>query len=290
LAPKLLPHFPQHTKYVEVFFGGGAVFFKKEPSPVEVINDIDGDVHNLYFVLRHQELFSRFKRLAEATLHCRGTFNSCRQVVDTPFQAHTDEERVNRAWMFFVRCRQAYSGKPRESWRYDHRGSARGMGKTTADWWSAVKRLPHIHARLRTTTVENDDFESLIKRHDRPESFFYLDPPYVTATRTHKKEYRHEMTDDDHRRLVKTLLRIKGMAALSGYAERTAGGEHGLYRPLEDAGWHRASFDVSCHSATPDADTGKKPTRTEVLWRCPKTMEKLEESKRLGASASGKEA
>jgi len=81
LASKLLPYFPQHTKYVEVFFGGGAVFFKKEPSPVEVINDIDGDVHNLYFVLRHQELFSRFKRFAEATLHCRGTFNSCRQVV-----------------------------------------------------------------------------------------------------------------------------------------------------------------------------------------------------------------
>jgi len=283
----LLRLFPPHHKYVEVFFGGGALFFRKQPSPLEVINDIDDDVFNLYSVLRQPKLFRMFKRLTEATLHCRATFDSCQGVLESPTQKLSTEEQVKRAWMFFVRCRQAYSGKPGQSWRYDRTGSARGMAKTTANWCSAVERLPQIHARLRRTLIENNDFERLIAIHDGPETFFYLDPPYVTSSRVHKKEYRHEMTDEDHQRLVNQLLSIEGMAALSGYATSTSGAEHGLYRELEDNGWRRIAFDVACPSGTPNKQTGKRPRRTEVLWLCPKCVERLGGGRELSRLSLG---
>ncbi|WP_049191956.1 DNA adenine methylase, partial [Serratia marcescens] len=63
LARQILPLFPKHTCYVEPFCGGAALFFSKEPSKVEVVNDINGELINLYRVVKHhlEEFVRQFK-------------------------------------------------------------------------------------------------------------------------------------------------------------------------------------------------------------------------------------
>ena len=96
--------------------------------------------------------------------------------------------------------------------------------------------------------IEHDDFRKIIERYDTPETFFYLDPPYVHSTRK-QGEYRYEMTDEDHCQLVDMLLSIKGKAMLSGY-------QNEIYKKLEKYGWKRLDFETVCHAAGCTRDTG----------------------------------
>lgn len=103
--------------------------------------------------------------------------------------------------------------------------------------------------------VENLHFRKLLPLYDRPETLFYLDPPYVPDTRING-EYRHEMDVAEHEELVALLLDLKGMAILSGYASE-------VYQPLEQAGWQRVEIETLAHTS---AGRGK---RTECLWVSP---------------------
>ncbi len=71
LASRILELMPEHVHYVEPFFGGGAVLFRKPPELIEkhseVINDIYGDLVNFWKVLQSPELFPEFERIANLT-------------------------------------------------------------------------------------------------------------------------------------------------------------------------------------------------------------------------------
>ena len=70
LAKHLLPMFPEHSCYVELFSGGAALFFLRQiPAKVEVLNDINGQLVNLYRVVQHH--FDEFVRQFEWTLTSR---------------------------------------------------------------------------------------------------------------------------------------------------------------------------------------------------------------------------
>ena len=115
--------------------------------------------------------------------------------------------------------------------------------------------------RLSLVQIENRDAARLIADMDSPSTLFYLDPPYVTATRTDKNRYTHELDDDAHRRLAATLDGVKGMVVLSGYASD-------LYRSLfEDRGWRRVDTETT-------ANGGVK--RRESLWLSPRTLAALD--------------
>ncbi len=141
------------------------------------------------------------------------------------------------------------------------------MPKVVASYLSAIERLPEIHSRLRTAKLENRDFREIIKEHDGPDTFFFLDPPYVTGTRRAKDVYQHEMTDEDHEELIELLLGIKGKAMLSGYANP-------IYGPLECACWKRIDFAVTCAAgansvmkSSNDKETAKQRfARVETVW------------------------
>jgi DNA adenine methylase len=101
---------------------------------------------------------------------------------------------------------------------------------------------------LRGVVIEHRDALEVMAQHDAPTTLHYVDPPYVASTRDNGSDYRHEMTDDDHRRLAACLKKLKGSVVLSGYAS-----------PLYDllfAGWQRVERPVA-------ASGGR---RTEVLW------------------------
>jgi DNA adenine methylase len=207
LVSKLLPFVPDHQTYVEVFAGGAALFFAKDTSPIEVINDLDSGIVNFYRVLRDPGKFKRFQFLVSLTPFSREEHARCKAT----WADYEDE--VERAHRWFVVNRMCYGGVFDSGFGKSVTAGRNGMATNVASYLSTIDRLPQIAARLLRVQLENQDFREIIEGYDRPETFFYLDPPYVLSTRKNKA-YRHEMTDDDHRELVEALLNIRGKAVL----------------------------------------------------------------------------
>lgn len=258
MVAKLLPLIPPHHIYCEVFGGAASLLCAKEPSAVEVYNDIDSRLVNLFRVLRDREAFEELRRLVALTLHSREEFKAAKVL-------HMQGNEVERAWRFFMLSRQSFSAKL-TSWGYGVGSNARGMAAQTSKWIGAIEMLPELHERWMRVQVENDGWQRVLERFDTPETFFYLDPPYVLGTRS-GKAYDYELSDAEHGDLVARCLKLQGKVLLSGY-------ENGLYSPLVEAGWRSAKWKTACHAAGRTRLTGLKgagsamarQARTEVVW------------------------
>lgn len=128
------------------------------------------------------------------------------------------------------------------------------MNEQASAWLNAVDGLPSIHQRLKRVVVLNRDAVDVIRSQDGPQTFFYLDAPYVASTRTVAEVYEHEMTLQQHEELLRTIKKCEGKVMMSGYA-------NDLYDGLL-CGWHRHQFDLPNNSASGDT----KRRVTEVLW------------------------
>ena len=283
MVGNLLPLIPEHEIYVEVFGGGASLLFAKEPSPVEIYNDLDSGLVLFFRCLRDPQKLRKLRRLLmtmpysrEEYCYCRDTWEDC-------------EDEVQRAFRWFVVARMSFSGLFGNSWGATVTKSSRGMAGTSSRWMSAIEELPIIHERVMKTQIENNDFRKIFETYDTEETLFYVDPPYVPETRR-GGAYRHELNADDHRELVQILLGLKGMGLLSGYATN-------LYRPLEDAGWRRFDYQTICHAAGRTRVSGlqgkghvkEKQSRTESVWvspRCGKVVE-MPDGSRVLASRCG---
>ena len=242
--------FPKHTCYVEVFGGAGNILLQKPTSKVEVFNDIDSDIYNLFRVLR--EDFDEFHRLVKYTPHSRETYD------DFVKQLQTETDAVKRAAMWYSVACQSFSGIHGKSWSFTKQANKATQYKNKVD------RLPEIVDRLREVNIENRDFEFILDAYDGKDTFFYLDPPYVLETRR-DGGYANEMTIEDHERLVGILLVVKGKVMLSGY-------QHAVYDALD--GWNRHEIEVLAHSVGRTRVSGlqgegnltEKQKRTESVY------------------------
>ena len=254
LAPWIIAHLPQHRVYVEPFGGGGSVLLRKPRSYAEVYNDLDGEMVNLFRVARDngQELLE----LLRLTPFARDEFGEAWFAHENP----TEQARrtVVRAFMGFASAAVTKERKPAGSLRGGRpttgfRANSNKSGSTPArDWMNYPEALDAIIDRLRGVVVENRNAMDLMPQHDSEQTVFYVDPPYVAATRDKGGDYRHEMTDADHERLAEVLHGLCGAVVLSGYGCE-------LYDRLY-AGWQRIE-------RTAHADGGRD--RTEVLWLSP---------------------
>lgn len=260
MIAKLLPLITPHHIYVEPFGGGASLLFAKPPSPVEVYNDLNEGLVNLFRVLRDPEQFAEFHRLVSLTPYSRAEFNYCRD----NWQEQGDP--VQRAYQFYAVARMSFSGRFGSGFSSALTSSRRGMVDTASQWLSIIEQLPEIHTRLMRVQIECQDWRTILERYDMPETLFYLDPPYMPDTRSDKR-YEHELTAEDHTELVDRLLGIQGQAILSGY-------DHPVYQPLTDAGWARKEWQTACYAAGRTRATGilgdgasmaMRP-RTEVVW------------------------
>lgn len=165
LAKHILPLFPAHTCYVEPFCGAAALYFLKEPSKVEVINDINGELVNLYRVVKHH--LEEFVRQFKWALVSRQIY---KWLQDTPEETLTD---IQRAARFYYLQKQAFGGKVAEH--------TFGISTTSAPRFNLLRieeELSMAHLRLSRTLVEHMDWAACIRRYDRPHTLFYCDPPY----------------------------------------------------------------------------------------------------------------
>jgi DNA adenine methylase len=165
LAKTILPMFPEHTCYVEPFCGGAALFFKKPLSDVEVINDINGDLINMYRVVKHHP--DEFIRQFNGTLISREMYN---WLQSTPIETLTDIQRATR---FYYLQKLSFGGKLN--------GQNFGIATISGPRLNLLRLeedLSQAHLRLSRTFVENLYWEDCITKYDRPHSLFYCDPPY----------------------------------------------------------------------------------------------------------------
>lgn len=199
----ILPLIPDHKIYVEPFFGGGAVFWAKEASRTEVINDVNANIVNFYEVLKHD--FFKLREKIEATLHSRLTYKSAMVVYDCPWLF----DRTTRAWAFWVVTNQGFSCKI-GSWGYDRDKRA----KTIANKIEAFKE--DLTERLKTTQIEQNDAHKVISSRDTEDTFVYADPPYIDTNQGHYGGYTHEHFKRD----LDALANMKGKFLLSTYPSK----------------------------------------------------------------------
>lgn len=198
----ILPLIPKHEIYVEPFVGGGAVYWAKEPSAVEVINDTSGEVVNFYHIL--QTKFRMLLREVQTTLHSRGQFHHAKVIYQYP-ELFTP---LKRAWAFWMLSCQSYSSSLGCGWRY-----VKGVKvvRDTNNRRKAIKK--ELVARLQGTQIECRDALKVIETWDSPNAFFYLDPPYYNANMGHYDGY----TLGDFTNLLHRLSKMKGKFLLSSY-------------------------------------------------------------------------
>jgi DNA adenine methylase len=250
LMRTILPLLPPHHHYVSVFGGTGADLLAKPRSRVETFNDLDKDVVGFFRVLADAATRRALCRRVEATAYSRREYEYAFRVLRA-----AGHDPVTRAWAFLVAANQGLAGaaavSPRASasdWGYVRRGTS-----PAARWPRLPARLEAVAARFRGVQIENRPWEDVLRRYDDPGALFFLDPPYLPSARA-CEVYRHEMAEDDHRRLLRAVVRLRGRAVLTGYAG-----------PLYDeylAGWPSVRLRQKCLIAR----GGDKPPRDEVIW------------------------
>ncbi|WP_186071111.1 DNA adenine methylase [Burkholderia gladioli] len=197
LADILIPRFPAHECYVEVFAGGAALYFLRPPAKVEVINDINGELINLYRVVQHH--LEKFVRQFKWALTSRQVFEWLKQTVP---ESLTD---IQRAARFYYLQKSCFGGKLE--------GQTFGT-KTLAPPGLNLLRLEEdlsaAHLRLASAFIERLDWAECIDRYDRPHTLFYLDPPYLDTA-----GYGVAFPFEQYERMAERLRSLKGRATLS---------------------------------------------------------------------------
>ena len=238
MAKQICSMMPAHRSYLEPFFGSGAVLFNKTPSPIETVNDVDGDVVNFFKVLRDnpEELF----RLISMTPYSRDIFDD----------AHTNRggTDMERAYKFAIRSKMGHGFKTYQKTGFKMDIQGRENSYAVNCWNRLPMDLFEAAARLKEVQIENRPALDLIGRFNYENVLIYADPPYLMSTRG-GKQYKHEMTEQDHVELLDALKQHKGSVILSGYP-------HEMY-DSELKGWSR----ITRKSYNQNADR-----RTEVLW------------------------
>lgn len=255
LAPWIIAQFPPHRVYVEPFGGAASVLLRKPRTYAEVYNDLDGDVVNFFRVLQDPCRARRLIELLTLTPFARAEFEIAYQPAS---------RAIERARRLAIRSYMGFGSNAHASTEKGHRSTgfranSHRSGTTPArDWMNYPQALATAVERWRGVIVEDRDAFKVIETHDRADTLFYVDPPYMHETRSagavnhfdiKYRMYRHELDDAGHKRLLEALSTVRGMAAISGYSAP-------LYeRALR--GWRRIETDAF-------ADGARR--RVEVLW------------------------
>ena len=199
LRKQILELMKAHTCYVEVFFGAGWVYFGKEPSKVEVINDIDGELINLFKMIQNHP--DEINRILETHVVSREIFTELRQV---PTEYMTE---IQRAVRYLYLINHSYSGKA-STFGYSPMQHPKQKIRNK-------EFINSIANRLKNTYVENLDFETLIRKYDREKTLFFLDPPYFETSMDFTGEIKIDFGEEEHFKLRDLCSEIKGSFILT---------------------------------------------------------------------------
>jgi DNA adenine methylase len=238
IANTIVSHFGEHYHYVEPYFGSGAVFFTKDPSPHELLNDSNQLLVNFFRVLRDRT--DELVWALETTPWSREEYNK------SDVATGDDLEDARR---FVVRIWQAHASDLAKKTGWKNRGvrqRARGM---SVRWQRVPSELTQLAWRLQDAEIESRSALEVIKRFAAADALIYADPPYLPSTRT-QTMYGQEMTEAEHVQMLELLVAHPGPVVLSGY-------DNDLYNTALH-GWERVSV------KPPKVE--KQAVRMEMLW------------------------
>ena len=250
LASRIVKCLPPHNAWVEAFCGSAAITLAKKPAPIEIINDMDDQIVNLFQQLREnpEEL--------------------CRQIALTPYSKaeyslsrseifHT--EPLEKARRFLVATMMSVNGAigGKNSGFSFSQSYTRGNCEARVNrWYNLPERLEKIVERLRRVRIENRDARQLINMFiDRPATLIYMDPPYLMNRST---TYNVDANDSSfHEEMLDICCKSRSMILVSGY-------DNILYNSIltPKKGWTKIEIDTSTRSTS-----GKDSYRKEVLWK-----------------------
>lgn len=239
ISGQIISLFCPHHSYVEAFLGSGAILMRKPRSNIETVNDLDGEVINLFDCVLHDA--ERLAREIYLTPYAR-------QIYDSAY-GETPKNRYERARNFFIRCNMGHGFRTtgeKVGWKNDVQGRERAYAAQA--WLKLPEVILETAERFRGVQIENRPAAELIPRFNHKNVLIYCDPPYLLSTR-HGKQYRCEMTEKDHSDLLEILRAHTGPVLISGY-------ESDLYNDALQ-GWHK-EYVVSY------SQTASK--KLEVLW------------------------
>lgn len=262
LAQWIVDHFPPHRVYVESFAGAASVLLRKPRAAMDVYNDLDENIVNLFRVLRDPEQSAALLDRLRLTPYARAEHETA--------MSGMHEGPIDRAWVTVVRGMMGHGSRGATSrHRTGFRTAIRSGFSPATDWTSYVDALPLIVARLRGVLIEQKPALEVARRYDADDTLHYFDPPYLASVRFDfggGRTYRHELTDEQHVELAGEAHRLRGFVIVSGYPS-----------PLYDElyrGWERHQADVF--------SDGRQP-RSEVLWLSPACSAALRATRSQGS-------
>lgn len=205
IAEWIIQYIPSHDIYCEPFFGGGAVFFAKQPSYLEVINDSNAMLINFY--RQCQENFDIMASKIQNELHSE--FRYCQaEKIYSGLKSASDIEKAVATWLVF---NQSWNASARAGWKFDQ-GSG---GSHTGIVFAHARRnfCPWLKKRLQYVQISCRDALQVIRDRDSERTFFYLDPPYPGTNQGHYSGYTWKELEE----LLTLLQSIQGQFALSNY-------------------------------------------------------------------------
>ncbi len=205
LAPKIVSLLPSHRLYVEVFGGAANVLLAKPPSPIEVYNDRDGSLVNLFETVRRHPLL--FLERAEFLLYSRELALAWQRQVSNGFDG-ADVDHVEMAVRTYYALVSGFGGDRQGSWAFSRDGTAKGGA---GRWTSVLGRVAALSERLRSVVIDCLDFRQCVENWDTDKTVFYCDPPYLYST----KPLPYDFTQPDHNNLARVLETVKGKWLLS---------------------------------------------------------------------------
>lgn len=249
LVPKLLPLIPDHKQYVEPLCGGAALFWAKEPSTHEVLNDADQRVINFWEVVQDARLFAQLAPRIATVLNAEHYHQRAAAILRAPL-GRTARSKVAYAWAFWVQANMSFSSRLLGGW---------GFGCNTADAGSEATSLANRRAafsqklqqRLTNVDIFSRDAVDVIGKHNRPDVFMYLDPPYPDSDCGHYATRR-----DVFERVLDVLPTLKCKWLLSSYPSER------LDLLREAHSWHRDDEEMKL-SVSGKLNAGK--IKTECL-------------------------
>jgi DNA adenine methylase len=198
LAKQIIEMMPDHQGYCEVFAGAAWVFFQKEPSRYETINDLDSDLIAFYRVLQNH--LEEFLRQFKWVLSSREWFEDWKRQ-----QVAGGLTDIQRAARYYYLQRHSFAGRVRQ-----RTFGANQLRLPRINLLRLEEELSEVHLRLARVTIENLPWREFLIRYDRQRTFFYLDPPYYKAP-----YYRHNLELDDYSEMAEILAGLKGQFILS---------------------------------------------------------------------------
>ncbi|PCH69424.1 MAG: methyltransferase [Bacteroidales bacterium] len=240
LVKTILPLFPIHKLYAEPFVGGGAIFWSKNGSEVEVINDTNRELINFYEVCQND--FVALEKLIRISLHSRSLHKDASVVNENPHMF----TREQRAWAVWILATQSFASMLDGSWGYD-----KSKGTTSRKINNKREDFTEKYAiRLQNVQIECTDALRIINSRDHKEAFFYCDPPYYNSDCGHYDGYSIE----DFEALLKLLSNIEGKFLLSSYPSEV------LSKYANENDWYQKEI----HQSVSIANNTGKPQKKKI--------------------------